>query len=177
MIQRLLAVLALILAAGALAPPAEAGYVFYFRVFGAWTVTCWQNEPTGHKDCNLTAPQADLSAAGDKSKVAVFETAPGAFAISVQLRGVATGAQKIHLAVDGGTAREATSDRAGLAGWDGAAAAKMVAAMRAGKTLTLRSQAGADQPAREEAVPLDGFAQALDVYRLKLRGEGVLKDG
>ncbi|MCP5368661.1 MAG: hypothetical protein H6907_15755 [Hyphomicrobiales bacterium] len=177
----LLAVLllaALLLAA--LAPAARAGYVFYYRVFGTWTVTCWQDEPTGRKDCNLTAPPADLSTGGGRSKVAVWETAPGAFALSVQLRGVAIGSQQVLLTVDGGAGgsegQTAATDHAGLAGWDGAAALALVGAMRGGQALVLREQPGAGHPVRQETIPLDGFAQALDVYRLKVRGEGIIQE-
>lgn len=163
------------LAAGsALSGTARAAYVFYFRTFGDWTVTCWLDEPTKRKSCVLQAPPAAVQTGG-RSRVAVTEPAPERFTVPVQVRGTLPRAPLLDLRVDGNAPHRATPDRVGGTGWGGDAAAAIVAQMKAGKVLTLTvSDRDAKAPPRVEALSLVGFAPALSTYQAKLRAEGIL---
>lgn len=59
--------------------PAGAAYVLHFHVWGAWTVTCWQDMLGPPKQCRLSAPREQLGPGPRQNVVSVPETAPDAF--------------------------------------------------------------------------------------------------
>lgn len=168
--------LGLVLAAGlaTASVSAHAAFVFYFRTFGDWSLICALDEPSGRRDCSLSAPPPALAAS--RSVVAVTEETAGAFAVAVRLLGAFTPGAPVYLRVDANAPHRGDPDRLGEAAWRGAAAERILDELADGERVVLRSFVGSGAEPRDEIVRLAAFAEALELYRAKVRRYGALAE-
>lgn len=177
----------IVLAAGlsAAAWPASAGYVIFFSTFGDWSVTCWTDEgdgaPVGPRQCSLKAPppkmEDTIPPERGPSVVTVIEQHSDAFLVQVQVPFDLTPGSPVYLRVDAQNPVMATPNRYGEAAVTGETANHLVAAMRAGQAMVLRSFALAGNTPHDETISLKDFGQALSVYRQELRTNHILAAG
>ncbi len=155
--------------------PATAGaaYVIYFRTYGEWSVICARDEPSERRSCTLSAPPPALAAS--RSVIAVGEPAPGAFSVTLHVLGLIASEDPVYLRIDSQAPHQARADRIGTVTWSGAEAAAIIQELRAGGRAVVRSFGGDGQP-RDEILTLEGFAEALESYRAKLRLYGITTD-
>ena len=167
-----------LIAALAAAAPAVASYVFYYRTFGDWSVTCWSDRASGNKACSLSAPppvlEDTIPRGRSRSLVTVTEAPAGAFVVTVRVPGVLVPGSPVFLRVDKSAPHEARPDGRGVAAWGGTEAADIVAELKAGRRLGLRSFPLGGKAPRDEAFSAEGFAEALAVYRRHLRTHGII---
>ena len=153
---------------------AGATFVFYFRTFGDWSLICALDEPSGERTCSLSAPPPALAAS--RSVVMVREEAAGDFAVAVRLLGAFTPGAPVYLRVDDHPPHRGAADRLGETAWRGEAAEAILGQLAEGERAVLRSFVGDGAEPRDEILRLGAFAEALELYRAKVRRYGALAD-
>ena len=153
--------------------PALAAYVLYFHVWGAWTVTCWQDMLGPPKQCRLSAPREQLGPGPRQNLVSVAEAAPDVFRVTVEVRDLPMEGMPLYLRVDGYDVHRASMDRH-EGGWSGADAGQIIGEMVAGQVLVYRVFTDPDGKPHDTEVPLADFATALEAYRRLLRAHDIL---
>lgn len=148
--------------------PARAGmpYVLYLSTWGAWTVTCSEDMASKAKSCTLSTPPPALGTMPDR--ITVTQITPDSFAVQAKTLGSIDPAYPLSLVVDGHLPLKAKPTPFGEVTWRGRDAQVLVSRMEQGRNLRLHS-VGADGRAKEEILHLDGFPQALQALRQKVR--------
>lgn len=168
------AVIGAVLSAGVLAAgwaATAATYATYMRVHGDWTVVCGRDEPTGRRSCDLEAPPPRLGV--NRSTIVVVGADEGGAevdgdaAVKVRIGHPITPGSPVFLRIDANPPHQAQPSRTGEAEWRGAQAENILAELRNGRRLVVRSFTGAPAEPRDEGYSLAEFPQALRDYREK----------
>lgn len=168
---RCLAILLLLLSQ---AVPAKAAYVFYHRVIGDWTIVCWRSDATAIDDlCRLSAPPASLANRERQNVVVVHEYRANTYQVAIEIRDTLVEGQPVFLRVDSYAVHE-TVPEGRLARWSGKAALDILSEMRVGRSMVYRVQTVPDGLPHDTRVSVEGFAEALSVYRRVIRQHGLL---
>ncbi len=161
------------LAAAALAVSA---YVLYYRVWDAWTVTCWRAMLGPPTTCHLSAPCESADPGARQNLIVVAEIASDAFRVTVEVCDLTQPVMPLFLRVDNHEAHQVpVARREGI--WTGAEAATIVDEMLGGQLLVYRVFTAPDGTPRDTEVSPAAFAPALEAYRRLLRDNGLLADG
>lgn len=167
--MRRLISLSVLLAAAA---PALAGHVFFFHVYGAWSVTCDRALADGRETCLMSAPPPAIG--GPRPMIAVTEPMPGSFTVAVRVPGHIDPARPFLLAVDGDPVDTATPTPFGEASWSGPKGTALAARMTQGSQAVLYYGLISGE-AQSEAFSLSGFAEARTSLGQNLRVHGILR--
>jgi len=164
---RLIAALAALLVVSA---SADAAYVYFYRVFGDWSLVCALDEPSGRRTCALSAPIPQLAA---PRSVVDIRSDGGGWVVLVRVLAGHRDDAPIYLRVDDHEPHQAKLDRFGHATWNGADAAAIVDEMKDAEGVVVRSFAGAEGQPRDEFIAADQFSAALEACLARLRGDPI----
>ena len=148
--------------------PASAGYVFFHRPVGDWSVLCWSDLSTKARTCRLSAPRPKLSYSLAPNVIEVREWAPGAFQVIVTVRDRTMEGLPLSLRIDGLGIHE-TAVRDGMAWWSGEEAARIILEMQRGRKAIYRVQTIPDGMPRDVRI-------SFDIYRGVIRSHGLLEE-
>jgi len=163
-----------VLAAAVLGTARPAGaWVFFYQTFSEWSVVCWRShEGANDPRCSLSAPP-DSHALGTRNVLHVQEYAPDAFQVAIEVRDKPMPGIPVFLRIGQKAPREA-GVRDGFAAWTGNQAALILGEMLAADRVVFRIQTAPEGMPRDAIVSLQGFGQALEVYRREVRRYGLL---
>lgn len=155
------------------AVPARGAYILYYHTFGDWTVICTRDEPTGRKDCTLTAPPPSLGSREGSASIEVSERGSEGPTVTIRIYHPIDGTAASELWIDSKESLPITASRVGEARWRDNEARTLIKRFETGEMLLLNTRApGVPQP-YQTVISLLGFKQALATYRDGLRHYGV----
>jgi hypothetical protein len=157
------------------ATTAAAGYVFYNKVVGEWTVTCWRPMSGDGKPCRLSAPLELLAPLTPQNMIVVTEVADDSYQVSLEIRDAVSAWLPAFVRVDGNQAHE-TGVAGGVAAWSGEQAVSILREMNEGQHLVFRIYTGPEGLPRDVHVALGySFTEAFTAYRQTLRAHKMIK--
>lgn len=155
--------------------PAAAGYVFYNKVVGEWTVTCWRPMSGGGKSCRLSAPPELLAPLAPQNMILVTEVANDRYQVSLEIRDAVSAGLPAFVRVDGNQAHE-TGVSGGVAVWNGEEAVSILREMNAGQHMVFRIHTAPEGLPRDVHIALGySFTEAFTAYRQTLRAHEMIK--
>lgn len=167
------AILAVLVVMAVAAMPARGAYILYYHAFGDWTVICTRDEPTGRKDCTLTAPPPSLRSKERSASIEVSERGPESPTVTIRIYHPIDGAAVSELWIDSKESHPIPTSRVGEARWRDDAARKLIARFETGDMLVLATRAPGTSEPHQTVISLLRFKQALGAYRDGLRHHGI----
>lgn len=139
---------------------APAGYVYYFRTFGQWTVICGRDNAGGGEtgNCTLSAPPPEIH--GADSQIEIGQGPSGQPAVTMRVRGTLMPDSPFYLRVDAREPHQTIPNRFGEGGWSGAEAQRIIDELKAGEQVVVRWFVGPPPSPRDEMLSLSSFDDA-----------------
>ncbi len=158
----------------ALVTPAAAGYVFYNKVAGEWTVTCWRQMSGSEKSCRLSAPPELLAPLAPQNMIVVSEVRNDQYQIRLDIRDAVSVGLPAFVRIDDNLAHE-TGVASGSAVWIGDEAVSILREMHSGQHMVFRVHTAPEGLPRDIHVALGpAFTEAFTAYRQTLRAHGLI---
>lgn len=153
----------------ALATPVAASYIVYYKVFGAWTVLCSRDEPTGKHKCLLQAVPRAIGHTSRYNTLEVAEVADDRFSVTLRVRDDFDRRRAVTLQVGDNPPHNAFMDRFGTAVWAGDPARLIVGEMAQGPDVRIALMLLGEKVQRQSRAPLRQFSNAIAIYRWLVR--------
>ena len=153
--------------------PARGAYILYYHTFGDWTVICTRDEPTGKKDCTLTAPPPTLGSREGSASIEVSERGSEGPIVTIRIYHPIDGTAPSELWIDSRDSHPIPASRVGEARWRDGDARKLIGRFEAGEMLLLNTRAPGTAQPYQTVISLLRFKQALAAYRDGLRHHGI----
>ena len=153
--------------------PARGAYILYYHTFGDWTVICTRDEPTGKKDCTLTAPPPTLGSREGSASIEVSERGSEGPIVTIRIYHPIDGTAASELWIDSRESYPIPTSRVGEARWRDGDARKLIERFETGEMLLLNTRAPGTAQPYQTVISLLGFKQALAAYRDGLRHHGI----